>query len=44
MDGKSIIIIGAGIGGLAAGCGARMNRYRVRIYERHSLGTELKQG
>jgi phytoene dehydrogenase-like protein len=37
MAEKSIVIIGAGIGGLAAGCYARMNGYRVRIYEQHSL-------
>ncbi len=33
----SITIIGAGIAGLAAGCYARMNGYRARIYEMHSL-------
>jgi phytoene dehydrogenase-like protein len=33
---KSIIIIGAGIGGLAAGCYAQMNGYRSRIFEMHA--------
>lgn len=33
---KSIIIIGAGISGLAAGCYARMNGYETRIFEMHS--------
>jgi phytoene dehydrogenase-like protein len=31
--GKSVIIIGAGIGGLAAGCYAQMNGYKTRIFE-----------
>jgi len=35
MD-KSIIIIGAGIAGLAAGCYARMNGYRTQIFEMHN--------
>jgi phytoene dehydrogenase-like protein len=34
---RSIIIIGAGIAGLAAGCYGQMNGYRTRIYELHSL-------
>lgn len=34
---RSVIIIGAGIGGLAAGCYARMNGYRATIYEMHTL-------
>jgi phytoene dehydrogenase-like protein len=33
---KSIIIIGAGISGLAAGCYAQMNGYKTRIFEMHS--------
>lgn len=37
MPEKSIIIIGAGIAGLAAGCYAQMNGYRTRIFELHSL-------
>jgi len=36
MD-KSIIIIGAGIAGLSAGCYGQMNRYRTRIFEMHDL-------
>jgi len=34
---KSIIIIGAGVAGLAAGCYARMNGYRTQIFELHTL-------
>jgi len=34
---KKIIIIGAGISGLSAGCYAAMNGYAVRIVEAHSL-------
>ncbi len=36
MAEKSIIIIGAGIGGLAAGCYAQMNGYRTQIFEMHT--------
>jgi len=36
MTEKSIIIIGAGVAGLATGCYARMNGYRTRILEHHS--------
>ena len=36
MSEKSIIIIGAGIAGLATGCYARMNGYRARILEHHT--------
>jgi phytoene desaturase len=36
MDEKSLIIIGAGLAGLSAGCYARMNGYRVRIFEHHT--------
>ncbi len=32
---KSIIIIGAGIAGLCAGCYGRMNGYRTQIFEMH---------
>jgi phytoene dehydrogenase-like protein len=32
-----IIIIGAGIAGLAAGCYAQMNGYQTSIFEMHSL-------
>lgn len=34
---KKIVIIGAGISGLSAGCYAAMNGYKVRIVEAHSL-------
>ncbi len=34
---KSIIIIGAGITGLAAGCYGRMNGFKTTIFELHSL-------
>jgi phytoene dehydrogenase-like protein len=33
--GKSVIIIGAGIGGLATGCYARMNGYTTSVFEMH---------
>lgn len=34
---KSIIIIGAGMGGMAAGIYGQMNGYRTRIFEMHTL-------
>ena len=34
---KKVIIIGAGIAGLSAGCFARMNEYDAEIYESHNL-------
>jgi phytoene dehydrogenase-like protein len=37
MPDKSIIIIGAGIAGLSAGCYAQMNGYRTKIFELHDL-------
>jgi phytoene dehydrogenase-like protein len=37
MKQTDIIIIGAGIAGLAAGCYAQMNGYRTRIFELHNL-------
>jgi phytoene dehydrogenase-like protein len=37
MPQKSIIIIGAGAAGLAAGCYAQMNGYRTKIFEMHFL-------
>ncbi|MCL6560805.1 MAG: NAD(P)/FAD-dependent oxidoreductase [Firmicutes bacterium] len=37
MAEKSIIIIGAGLAGLSAGCYAQMNGYRSRIFEHHTL-------
>ncbi len=36
MPKKSLIIIGAGLAGLAAGCYAQMNGYQSRIFEHHS--------
>ncbi|MCW4000654.1 MAG: NAD(P)/FAD-dependent oxidoreductase [Candidatus Bathyarchaeota archaeon] len=33
MSEKSILIIGAGLGGLAAGCYAQMNGYKTRLFE-----------
>lgn len=33
--GKSIVIIGAGIAGLSAGCYGQMNGYRTQIFEMH---------
>lgn len=35
MTDRSIIIIGGGIAGLSAGCYARMNGFRARIFEMH---------
>jgi len=37
MAEKSIVIIGAGIGGLATGCYAQMNGYRTQIFEMHTV-------
>jgi phytoene dehydrogenase-like protein len=37
MAEKTILIIGAGIAGLAAGCYAQMNGYRSKIIELHSI-------
>jgi phytoene dehydrogenase-like protein len=34
---KSVIIIGAGIAGLSAGCYARMHGYQTKIFEMHEL-------
>lgn len=34
---KKVIIIGAGIAGLSAGCYARMNGYQAEIHETHNL-------
>ena len=36
MPVESLIIIGAGLAGLSAGCYARMNGYRSHIFEHHS--------
>jgi phytoene dehydrogenase-like protein len=35
MEEKPIIIIGAGLAGLSAGCYGRMNGYRTLIFEMH---------
>ena len=37
MPTKSVIIIGAGIGGLSAGCYAQMNGFESQIFEMHNL-------
>lgn len=37
MTDRSILIIGAGIGGLSTGCYARMNGYRATILEMHTV-------
>ncbi len=37
MNNSSIIIIGAGISGLAAGCYAQMNGYNSTIFEMHNI-------
>src|SRR5512136_17512 len=46
--GKKVVIIGAGIAGLSAGCYARMNGYDVEIHEAHTqpggLCTSWKRG
>ena len=34
---STLLIIGGGIAGLSAGCYGRMNGYRTRIFEMHSL-------
>jgi len=34
---KSIIIIGAGVSGLSAGCYAQMNGYQTKIFEMHNI-------
>ena len=38
---KSIIIIGAGLAGLSAGCYKRMNGYSTHIFEMHTMPGEL---
>jgi phytoene desaturase len=35
--GRSVIVIGAGLAGLSAGCYSQMNGYRTRILEHHSV-------
>ena len=36
MEQKSLIIIGAGIAGLSAGCYGQMNGYRTQIFDLHN--------
>ena len=36
-SGKSVIIIGAGLAGLSAGCYEQMNGYKTHIFEMHSI-------
>ncbi len=36
-DRKTMIVIGAGLGGLSTGCYAQMNGYRTRIFEMHEI-------
>ncbi len=36
MNARSIIIIGAGVAGLSAGCYAQMNGYQAEIFEKHT--------
>jgi len=36
MSANSVIIIGAGLAGLSAGCYAQMNSYRTHIFEHHT--------
>jgi phytoene dehydrogenase-like protein len=36
MKPRTLIVVGAGIGGLSTGCHAQMSGYRVRIFEMHS--------
>ncbi len=37
MASKSLLIIGAGVAGLAAGCYAQLNGYRSQIFELHTI-------
>ena len=37
MATKSVIIIGAGIAGLSAGCYAQMNGLRSQLFELHTI-------
>jgi len=37
MPNPTVLIIGAGLAGLAAGCYAQMNGYRARIFEHHRV-------
>ena len=42
MPEKSILIIGAGVAGLSAGCYARMNGYETKILEMHKRTTLIR--
>jgi heterodisulfide reductase subunit A-like polyferredoxin len=37
MAERSIIIIGAGMAGLSAGCYAQMNGYNTQVFEMHDI-------
>lgn len=37
MTSKSVLVVGAGIGGLSVACYAQMNGYRVRVLEMHNV-------
>ncbi len=41
MGEKRVLIIGAGVAGLAAGCYARMNGYQATIFELHTCPVGL---
>jgi len=41
MSNKKVIIIGAGISGLSAGCYLQMNEYDTEIFELHSIAGGL---
>ena len=43
MEEKSIIIIGAGIAGLSAGCYGQMNGYRTQIFEMPFITLPISQ-
>ena len=44
MNKKSVIIIGAGVAGLSAGCYAQMNGYESQIFEMNNLAGGLCTG
>ncbi|HWU36838.1 MAG TPA: NAD(P)-binding protein, partial [Candidatus Acidoferrum sp.] len=44
MAQKKIVVIGAGVAGLSAGCYALMNGYEVEIHEAHTLSGGLCTG
>ncbi len=39
MTDNSLVIIGAGLAGLSAGCYAQMNGYRSHIFEHHTVAS-----